>query len=193
MREIIAAVAREFYADIEKMCQDLSEEGLQQTVELISAAPKVFVAAIGHSNLIAQVLTMKLNHLGKRAYQVFDIVNPPFEEGDLLIVISQSGETSTLLSLARRAKSLRGKVLGLTSCPHSSLSNLSDALLKIKVKHDDVDFVELSNIGDVRHGNLSGALFGIALYVTIYALIVILMARWGEDAEKFDRRHANLQ
>ena len=193
MQEVFTEVAREFFADVEKACQELAEEEIERVISLISSASAVFVAAIGHSNMIAQVLTMKLNHLGKRAYQVFDIVNPPFGAKDLLIVVSQSGETDTLVTLVRKAKALGGMVLAFTSRPSSTIGTLSDGVLKIGVKHDGVDFHRLGRIGDVRHGNLSGALFGMALYVIVYALVSILMERWGESAESFDARHANLQ
>lgn len=193
MREAFIRVLREFCADVEKTCEELSEEEIEQVISLISSASAVFVAGIGHSNLIAQILTMKLNHLGKRAYQVFDIVNPPFGPGDLLVVVSQSGETDTLLALARKAKVLGGTVLTFTSRPSSTLAHLSDGVFKIGVKHEEVGFRQLVKIGDVRHGNLSGALFGFALYVIIYTLVSILMDRWGESAESFDARHANLQ
>ncbi|MGQ9622501.1 MAG: SIS domain-containing protein [Candidatus Caldatribacteriaceae bacterium] len=193
MQEVFTEVAREFFADVERTCRELSEDEITQVISLISKANAVFVAAVGHSNMIAQVLTMKLNHLGKKAYQVFDIVNPPFDAGDLLIVVSQSGETDTLVTLARKAKTLGGKVLAFTSRPLSTIGSLSDGVLRIEVKHDGVNFHYLGKIGDVRHGNLSGALFGMALYTIVYALISILMERWGESAESFDARHANLQ
>jgi len=193
MAEIFSQVAQEFFVDLDYTCQDLKQEQVEKVIEFISSAPKIFIAAVGHSNLIAQILTMKLNHLGKKAYQVFDIINPPFEAGDLFIVVSQSGETSTLISLARKAKSLGGKILVFTSNPSSSLGSLSNAILEITVKHVEVDFKQLGKIGDVQHGNLSGALFGLALYVVTYTLIILLMELWGENAESIDRRHANLQ
>ncbi|MGC8778696.1 MAG: SIS domain-containing protein [Candidatus Caldatribacteriaceae bacterium] len=193
MREVFIRVFREFFADLEKTCEELSEEEIKQVISLVSSASTVFVAGIGHSNLIAQILTMKLNHLGKRAYQVFDVVNPPFGSGDLLVVVSQSGETDTLVTLARKAKALGGTVLTFTSRPSSTLARLSDGVLKIGVKHEKIDFRQLAKIGDVRHGNFSGALFGMALYVIIYTLVSILMDHWGETAESFDARHANLQ
>lgn len=193
MREVFTKVAKEFFADLEKTCQELSEGEIERVISLISSAKAIFVAAVGHSNMIAQVLTMKLNHLGKRAYPVFDIINPPFGPGDLLIVVSQSGETDTLITLAQKAKTLGGMVLVFTAQPLSTLARLGDGVLKIGVKHEGLDFRWLGKISDVRHGNLSGALFGMALYVIIYALISILMEQWGENAESFDARHANLQ
>jgi len=55
---------------------------------------------------------MKLAHLGFSSYVIGDVTTPSLKEGDLLIAISQSGKTSTILTLVKKAKKLGGSLLG---------------------------------------------------------------------------------
>ena len=59
---------------------------------------KIYVLGIGHSGGFGKILSMQLNHVGLRAYTVFDEINPPFKKGNLYIAISQSGETKTIVA-----------------------------------------------------------------------------------------------
>ena len=165
---------------------------LERAVSLILDAEKIFVLGIGHSGMFGRIFSMKLNHVGLRAFTVFDEINPPFGEKDLFIAISQSGETKTILALAEKAKKMGGRVLGITSVEKSSLGNIADSLLRIE-KHGSSDFKALGAIGDTKNQNLLGALFGFNIYVLFYTIVILLAGEKNETPESINARHANLQ
>lgn len=183
----------EFFANARKVFKKIDEEQMERVVTLILEAKKIYVLGIGHSGMFGRILAMKLNHVGLRAYSVFDEINPPFQRNDLFIAISQSGETKTIVSLAEMAIKLGGMVLIVTSEAKSTLGGLSEAVLLIEKSADDVSFPVLSRMGDTSNQNFAGALFGFNIYVLFYALILMLADKLLETPESINSRHANLQ
>lgn len=193
MEEVHKKLLDDFYLNAKTTFDKISEKNLKGTVSLIVNSKKIYVLGIGHSGMFGKILSMKLNHLGLKAYTVFDEINPPFDKNDLFIAISQSGETKTIISLVKKAKKLGGKVLSLTSNANSTLVNLSDKVLIIEKLANDIEFSALSAIGDKKNQNLIGALFGFNIYVLFYTLIIMLAKELKETPESINKRHANLQ
>ena len=183
----------EFCANARDAFSRIGGADLEKCVSALRSARKIFVFGVGHSGMFGRVLSMKLNHVGLEAYTAFDEINPPFARGDLLVAISQSGETETVLTLARKAKKLEGKVLGVLSNPDSTLGKLSDALLNVKKVSETAEFPCLGSIGDKKNQNFLGMLFAFNIYILFYVLVFMLARELGESADSIDRRHANLQ
>ncbi len=193
MEEVHKKLLDDFYLNAKTTFNKITEKNLKGIVSLIVNSKKIFVFGIGHSGMFGKILSMKLNHLGLKAYTVFDEINPPFDKDDLFIAISQSGETKTIISLVQKAKNFSGKVLGLTSNANSTLVNLSDEILIIEKLGKDIEFSALPAIGDKKNQNLLGALFGFNIYVLSYTLIIMLAKELKETPESINKRHANLQ
>jgi len=193
MEEIHKKVLDDFYLNAKTTFDKINEKNLKDIISLIINSKKIYVLGIGHSGMFGKILSMKLNHLGLKAYTVFNEINPPFDKDDLFIVISQSGETKTIISLVQKAKNLCGKVLGLTSNDNSTLVNLSDEVLIIEKLAKDIEFSALFAIGDKKNQNLLGALFGFNIYLLSYTLIIMLAKKLKETPESINKRHANLQ
>jgi 6-phospho-3-hexuloisomerase len=178
--------ARETFAEIQS-------SDLKKCVSAMREAKKIFVFGVGHSGMFGRVLSMKLCHVGLEAYTVFDEINPPFERGDLLVAISQSGETETVLALARKAKKLGGKLLAVVSNPRSTLGGLSDVVLNVKKISETTGFPFLGAIGGKSNQNFLGMVFALNIYILFYVLVIMLARELGESADSINRRHANLQ
>jgi 3-hexulose-6-phosphate synthase/6-phospho-3-hexuloisomerase len=193
MKPAYSQMLEEFYSNAQEVFQKFDEKELERAVSTILGSKKIFVLGIGHSGMFGKIFSMKLNHVGLRAYSVFDEINPPFEKEDLFIAISQSGETKTILALAEKAKKIGGKVLAVTSVRDSTLGSLSESVLEIEKFADTTRFEVLALIGDRKNQNLLGALFGFNIYILFYTIIVLLAQKLGESPDSIDKRHANLQ
>ena len=102
---------------------------------------KLFTDAIAHadSNIIGlgagrmgyavQAFSMRLSHLGFRSYMIGDTTLPRIREGDLIIVNSSSGETPSIILLAKLAKTHGGKLLVICGAQGSTLSKMADISL----------------------------------------------------------------
>jgi 6-phospho 3-hexuloisomerase len=172
---------------------EIHSDELKKCVSAIRGARKIFVFGVGHSGMFGRVLSMKLCHVGLEAYTVFDEINPPFEQGDLLVAISQSGETETVVALSRKAKKIGGKVLAVVSNPRSTLGGLSDVVLNVKKISETASFPFLGAIGGKTNQNFLGMVFSFNIYILFYVLVIMLAQELGESADSINRRHANLQ
>ena len=171
----------------------LPDQSLQRVSELLLRAPKTFVFGVGHSGLISRILPMKLRHVGLQAYTVHDEINPPLDPGDIMFAVSQSGETATVVTLAKKAKTLGGTVVGITSAPHSSLGAVCDLVLVVPNVESTARAPSFAPMGGVDARNVRGAVFGMNIYVLSYALVLTVARLRGETPESIDARHANLE
>ena len=118
---------------------------------------------------------------------------PALNQGDAMIAISQSGKTSTILTLCQKAKEFGGKIIAITASPKSTLSKLADHTVLIRAKSKDIDFTNFSLLGDEEHSNMSGALFGLNIYLFFSGLICELTDVTGQTPRQIDSRHANIE
>ncbi len=111
---------------------DLSECGI--TVEKLRSFNQIFIVACGtamHAGLVGKYIIEEL----ARVPVVVDIAsefryrNPLVGVGDLVIIISQSGETADSLAALRLAKSLGASTLGIVNAKGSSIARESDMLI----------------------------------------------------------------
>jgi 6-phospho-3-hexuloisomerase len=193
MKEVHLQALEEFSRNAGETFADIGEGDLKKCVSAIRGARKIFVFGVGHSGMFGRLLAMKLTHVGLEAYTVFHEINPPFAQGDLLVAISQSGETETVLALAAKAKKLGGRLLAVVSNPDSSLGRLSDVVMNVKKISESASFPFLGAIGDKKNQNFLGMVFAFNIYVLFYVIVILLARELGESADSINRRHANLQ
>ena len=186
-------VLEELNESARTMLGTLSEEELGHAAGIIRGAGKVYVSGAGHTGLISRTFTMKLKHVGVDAYTAFDEINPPFADADLLVAVSQSGETKTVVTLSEKARLLGGRVLAITSMSESTLGRSADCVLELPVASVETEFSALTVFGRMSGRNLSGAVFGFALYALFYAIAARVADIRGECAETIDARHTNLE
>ncbi|MBE0479049.1 SIS domain-containing protein [Candidatus Aerophobetes bacterium] len=186
-------IFREVAENLVLCMEKLDEMQVEKVIDKILKAKKIFVLGAGHSGLIGKILAMKLSQLGFSSYVIGEVVTPSLGEADLLVSISQSGETLTVVTLTRKAKNLGVEVVAITSSANSSLSELADTTLFVPDKSESVHFSVLSLLGDKKHKNMSGALFGMNIFVLFYGIVCELVARTSKSPEEIDLRHANIE
>ncbi len=173
--------------------REIDEVQIEKIVDSILTSKKIFVLGKGQSGLMGKILAMKLAHLGFISHVVGDVTAPPLEKDDLLVAISQSGETSSIVTLVKKAKDLGGRIIGITSYPDSTLGQLAHIVLKIPGKMKKVEFPVFSLLGDEKHKNMSGALFAANVFAVFYGIVCELVAKTGQSPQEIDSRHANLE
>jgi len=176
-----------------EISKNLSGKNARIMEDLLLKAGKIYTMGVGHSGLMGKIFAMKLMHLGLASYVVGDVTTPGLREGDIVVAISQSGETTSVVALSKKAKKLGGKVIAITAFPQSSLGRIADHIVKIEAKAPGKKFPALSALGDEEHANLSGALFGINAFLFFYGLICDLVLRAKQTPGQIDSRHANIE
>ncbi|CAL1240603.1 6-phospho-3-hexuloisomerase [Candidatus Methylocalor cossyra] len=154
-----------------------------QLTRLLDQAGRIFVAGAGRSGLIARFFAMRLMHGGYTVFVVGEIVTPSLRPGDLLLVISGSGETETMVAFARRAKELRAQVALLTARDRSTLAELADQVFRIGTPELYGKVVGLP----------LGTTFELAALFFLEATIAHIIHEKGIPEEAMRTRHANLE
>lgn len=184
VRENLAAILQELSANQER----IDEDHLQSMVEHVLRSNHIFLAGAGRSGVAIRGFANRLMHLGKSVSLVGDITSPHSRTGDLLIIGSGSGETESLLALARKAHRSGVRIGLVTMDPESSIARLSDAVVVLpgvspKLKGGSA----LTSIQPM------GSAFEQISLLTYDALILELMARMDETTDTMFPRHADLE
>ena len=156
--------------------------------ELLLEVPGVFVVGAGRSGLMVRAFAMRLRHLGLPVSVVGDILARPIQPGDLLVVASGSGETGSLVAIARKARELGASLALLTANPASTLADLSDCTVVF-----DAPTPKAPIAPGVESAQPMGSLFEQALFLFLESTIMDLMRQTGQDSSIMSQRHANLE
>ena len=102
--------------------------------EFIRALPRIFIVACGSSYHVGMVGKYNLERLLRLPVEVclaseFRYCDPLVDEGSLVIVISQSGETLDTMAALREAKRRGARVLSIVNVVGSSIARESDDVL----------------------------------------------------------------
>ncbi|PCK20712.1 6-phospho-3-hexuloisomerase [Bacillus pumilus] len=163
------------------------DEGAERLVTSILAARKVFVAGAGRSGLMGKSFAMRLTHIGIEAYVIGETNTPSFTEKDLLIVGTGSGQTETLLVLAKKARAIGGKIASFTLSAESPIADLSDEVILLSGAPKD------QHEGSHHTIQPMGSLFEQSLLLMYDAVILRLMEMEQLDTHTMYGHHANLE
>lgn len=166
----------------------LDESELDRLAQAIVDSGVVFAAAAGRSGMLLRCAAMRLMHLGKPAYVVGEIVTPPIHEGDLLLIASGSGETGSLVSMAKKAKGLGAKIALVTANPRSTIAGLADVAVTLPAPTPKAEVRDY-----VASEQPMGNLFEQSMFITMDIVVMELMAKLGKTSEMMFTRHANLE
>jgi 6-phospho-3-hexuloisomerase len=155
----------------------------EQLTTLFDQAGRIFISGAGRSRLVGSFLGMRLMHSGYEVAMVGEIVTPSIKAGDLLIVISGSGETEQLIAYTKKAKELGAKVVLISSRPKSTIGDLVDAVFVI----GQPDLYQKVT------GMPMGTVFELSTLCFLEALVSHLVWEKGIPEEKMRERHANLE
>ena len=161
----------------------LTEDSINEFMEIILSSNNIFVTGAGRSGLAAKAFAMRLMHLGLSSYVVGETISPAIYEGDCILAISGSGETNTVVSAARISKNRGAKVLALTSFPQSTLGELSDAIIVVKgrtkVEADDENYLKRQIKGNYTSLTPLGTAFELTSLVFLDGMVSELMNKMG--------------
>jgi 6-phospho-3-hexuloisomerase len=162
-------------------------------VETMKNAPRVYVVGAGRSGLVAKAFAMRLVHLGIKVFVVGETVTPALREGDVLLAVSGSGKTTLVVETAKAAKSLKGKVVAVTSDPQSPLAKLADLLVHIPSEIRDKNHPHYE-VGELMGSSLTplGTLFELPTMIFFETCVAELMRQMNVKEEEMQKIHANL-
>lgn len=150
---------------------------------LLDQSKRIFVAGAGRSGLIGRFFSMRLMHGGYQTYIVGEIVTPSIQKGDLLIVISGSGETETMIAYVKKAKQQGAQIALITTKSSSTIGDMSDFVFQIGSPEQYGRIV----------GMPMGTTFELSTLLFLEATISHVIHTKKIPEEQMRTRHANLE
>ncbi|HLF98414.1 MAG TPA: 6-phospho-3-hexuloisomerase [Methylococcaceae bacterium] len=155
----------------------------ENLTKMLDSASRVFIAGAGRSALVARFFAMRLMHGGYNVYVVGEIVTPSIKNGDLLIVISGSGETETMIAYTKRAKELGAEIALISAKGSSTIGDMAGTVYQIGTPEQYAKVV----------GMPMGTTFELSTLIFLEATISHIIHEKGIAEEVMRTRHANLE
>jgi len=181
--------AREVFAtemDALKHVEGLLDEQFDKTVQCMVDAMqskgKVVVVGIGKSGNIGRKIAATLTSTGTTSV-LLDSVDAlhgdvgVVSDGDVILILSYSGETEELLNLLPALKRFKVRMIGLTGMAHSTLAKACDWVLNVEIPKEACPF------------NLAPTSSTTAMLVMGDALAMAILEARGFRKEDFATRH----
>jgi 6-phospho-3-hexuloisomerase len=151
--------------------------------EMLDSARRIFIAGAGRSKLVGNFFAMRLVHGGYDVSVVGEIVTPSIKNGDLLIIISGSGETEQLIAFTKSAQKVGAKIVLISAKSSSTIGDMADAVFTVG---------NPEQYGKVV-GMPMGTVFELSTLVFLEAIISHIIHDKGIPEEVMRERHANLE
>lgn len=139
--QVVQKITMNAHRSIDETASLIVESNIEKSVQYIYQANFIFSFGIGASSLIAEDIKQKLQRINKNIdissdlhYAVTELANA--KENDVLIAISNSGETKEVIDIVRFAKQRNLKVISITQYGANTVSQLSDVPLYISAKFE---------------------------------------------------------
>ncbi|RCW52209.1 MurR/RpiR family transcriptional regulator [Halanaerobium sp. ST460_2HS_T2] len=129
-----SSIFNQFASKIKEIGEIISEEKMKKSVELITSANFIHLAAVGNTSPLIMYMGFRLERLGIRC--TYNALPEYFlnhinlaKKNDLLFVISQSGTSKHIVQAMELAKKKGLKTIAVTGHKYSPVSRLADCLL----------------------------------------------------------------
>jgi 6-phospho-3-hexuloisomerase len=183
---------------IRAIANTISDEDVENFIEKLLKAKRIYVMGAGRSGLVAKAFAMRLMHLGMQAFVVGETITPALNEGDIMVVFSGSGRTRTVADIAETAKEIGAKICLITSNADSRIGRISDCIVIIEnqrdeVGNDEIEFEIRQMMGDHKSFAPLGTLFETTSMIFADAVISMLMEITKTDENALKNRHTNIE
>ncbi len=166
-----------------KSIQKTLENEVEETdkfVDAIMESRRIFIYGVGRSGLIAKAFAIRLVQMGLEVYFVGETITPIVEEGNLVIIVSHTGETMSAIQTANIVRRVGARVITITANAHSKLASASNLVMLIHPPKDD-DRKTLAPLG---------TLFENATLIYLDSIVARLMEKLGQSEGSLRKRHA---
>jgi 6-phospho-3-hexuloisomerase len=170
-----------------RLLQGLSDKTVEDFIQRILDARAIFFCAQGRSGFILRCFCMRLMHLGYRVYFCGETITPAIEPGDLLMVLSGSGETPSTLEAVKVAKRRKAFTFAVVGNIDSRIALLVDSCIHLP------GTTKLRRESEPHSLQMAGSLFEQAAFIFLEAIILTLHQEPLEKVDSFSPRHAVIE
>lgn len=171
--------------EVRSVIEGADPQALEDALVALERSQRVFVYGAGRSGLVARAFAIRLMHLGYQTFVIGETITAPVAKGDLVFLISGSGETYPVVMTAEIAANIGATVVSITRNPDTGIAQHSDIIVRLDTERAD----------DGKKSDLAplGTLFESAVWILMDGFVADLMARLGQTEVAMRKRHATLE
>ncbi len=162
----------------------LPDTTLQQLVNILQPARRVFLYGRGRSGFVARAFAVRLMHLGYQTYVVGETITAPVARQDVVILVAGSGSTYPVVMTAELGRRQGATVVAITAQPESEITRLAHVVVPLVPPEGNGERARLAPLG---------TLFETTAWLFFDAMVAVLMQRLGESEQSMRKRHATLE
>ncbi|MRM89257.1 6-phospho-beta-galactosidase [Hungatella hathewayi] len=182
-KELSAMAMKELTEVFDRM----DDSNVRDLLELIKKTDRIFLLAAGREGLSTRSFAMRLMHLGKQSYWIWDDTTPSIGEGDLMICACGSANVGHENYIAKMAKDNGAELALITPSNEGYLLSIADLTVNVPA-------AAYKATGDfVPTEQLMGNLFEQALFILYDVLVMMLREEMGISKEEMVSRHRNVE
>ena len=173
--------------EIKTVLDTVETNQVNEFINIILSANTIVTIGAGRVGMAIKGFTMRLGHLGLKAFHLGDTSLPSIGENDLLIVASGSGETQTIVDLTKIAKKNGANIFCITGNENSRIGELSNhkLILKAPSKTKSINgFTSIQPMTTLNEQSLS---------ILFDSIVLELMEETKENHDSMWERHSNLE
>ncbi|MGX7351411.1 6-phospho-3-hexuloisomerase [Enterococcus canis] len=170
--------------EITDVLDKVDPQEVETAIELLGSGKRIFVLGEGRSGLQGKGFAMRLMHIGLTPFVIGESTTPSIQKDDVLVAISGSGTTSTIVSLAEKARKQGTAVLGITSKADSPLGTLASQVLVIP---------GATKTGNGKSIQLLSTLFDQTLHIQLDYICLELSRKLKVSNDDANKQHSNME
>jgi 3-hexulose-6-phosphate synthase/6-phospho-3-hexuloisomerase len=162
----------------------VKKKDIERTIQMFFKANRIFVYGAGRSGLVSKAFAIRLVHLGFQTFVIGDTIGAPVKKGDLVCIVSGSGETLPAVMTAEIAKNLGVKLLVITGKHTSRITKFADVAIVLATDCTEKEQKQYAPLG---------TLFEASTWILFDGIIAELMKQKKETEDSMRSRHATLE
>jgi 6-phospho 3-hexuloisomerase len=168
---------------IKEILSRVSQDDIEKVKILFFKSNRIFVYGAGRSGLVAKAFAIRLIHLGFQAFVIGETITVPVKKGDLVIIVSGSGETIPAVMTAEIANKIGAYVVSITGKKNSEIAKFADITLFIASSCKEIERKKFAPLG---------TLFEASVWILLDGVIADLLYSKKETEDIMRSRHATL-
>ena len=173
--------------ELEEVFARMDDSSVRELLEKIKKTDRIFLLGAGREGLATRSFAMRLMHLGKKSYWIWDDTTPSIGKGDLMICACGSANVGHENYIAKMAKDNGADLALITPSDEGYLLTIADIVTKVPAA------AYKAVGGFVPTGQLMGNLFEQGLFIFFDVLVMMLREEMNVAPEEMVARHRNVE
>lgn len=123
---------KKILGEINQVLDTVDQSEIDSLLAAVVSANRIVMFGAGRVGMAARGFAMRLGHMGFNAYTLGDSTVPSIGVGDLIIIVSGSGETQTVVDIANLAKQNGSTVFAITGNSNSRIGKTANSILNLR-------------------------------------------------------------